>query len=143
MSAIYFIVFILFVIYIIWTWKSTEGFETIVMRLSYIAVGTLFVAIITLILFGISKIGVEYPKQEMVGEVRKIILLIFIPINGFITLTQFSSVVANIKSGMVSKEDMSKKIKRLIIIFAVMIILECIYFKHIQTGLIGIINARG
>ena len=141
MSAIYFIIFILFVIYIIWTWRSTEGFETIVMRISYILIGTIFITIITLILFQISKIGVPYPKDEMIGEVRKIVLLIFIPINGFIVLTQFSSVVANIKSGIVSKEEMSKKVKRLLIIFAVMIILECFYFRHIQAGLIQIINA--
>ncbi len=141
MSAIYFIIFILFVIYIIWTWRSTEGFETIAMRISYIAIGTIFITIITLFLFGISRIGVPYPKDEMIGEVRKIVLLIFIPINGFIVLTQFSSVVANIKSGLVSKEEMSKRIKRLVIVFSVMIILECVYFRHIQAGLIQIINA--
>ena len=66
----------------------------------------------------------------------------FVPVNGFIVLTQFSSVVANMKSGMVSKEDMEKKIKVLSIIFAIMIIVECIYFKNIQIGLIKIINAR-
>jgi len=138
----YLIIAILFIIYIIWSWKSTEEFETIVMRLSYIFVGTLFIAIVTLVLFWISKIGVTYPKEEMIGEVRKIILLIFIPINGFITLTQFSSIVANVKSGMISKEEMSKKIKRLLIIFSVMIIVECIYFRHIQAGMIEVINAR-
>ena len=138
----YLIIAILFIIYIIWSWKSTEEFETIVMRLSYVFVGTLFIAIVTLVLFWISKIGVTYPKEEMIGEVRKIILLIFIPINGFITLTQFSSIVANVKSGMISKEEMSKKIKRLLIIFSVMIIVECIYFRHIQAGMIEVINAR-
>ena len=142
MSTIYFIVFMLFIIYIIWTWRSTEGFETITMRVSYIAVGTLFIAVVTLILFLISRIGISYPKEEMIGEVRKIILLIFIPINGFITLTQFSSVVANVKSGVLSKEEMSKKIKRVLIIFIIMIIIECIYLKHVQTGLIEVINAR-
>ena len=138
----YLIIAILFIIYIIWSWKSTEEFETIVMRLSYVFVGTLFIAIVTLVLFWISKIGVTYPKEEMIGEVRKIILLIFIPINGFITLTQFSSIVANVKSGMISKEEMSKKIKRLLIIIAIMIIVECIYFRHIQAGMIEVINAR-
>lgn len=138
----YFIIAILIIIYLIWTWKSTEQFETITMRISYILVGTIFITVITLILFWISKIGVEYPKEAMIGEVRKIILLIFVPVNGFIVLTQFSSVVANMKSGMVSKEDMEKKIKVLSIIFAIMIIVECIYFKNIQIGLIKIINAR-
>lgn len=142
MSTIYFIVFILFVTYIVWTWKSTQQFETVTMRVSYILVGTIFITIITLILFWISKIGIVYPKEEMIGQVRKIILLIFVPINGFITLTQFSSVVINIRSGMISKENMEKKIKILLIVFIIMIIIECIYFKNIQLGLIKIINAH-
>lgn len=142
MSAIYFIVFILFVVFIVFAWNSTKDFETIVMRISYIAIGTLFIVLLTLLLFGLSSIGVEYPKQEMIGEVRRIILLVFTPINGVIVLTQFSGVVANVKSGMISKEDMEKKIKKLLIIFAIMIIIECIYFRHIQAGLIEVINVR-
>ena len=55
------------------------------MRISFILVGTLFITILTLILFWVSKFGITYPKKEMVGEVRKIILLSFIPINGFQT----------------------------------------------------------
>ena len=142
MSAIYFIIFVLFVVYIVFVWNSTKEFDTIVMRISYFAVGTLAITIITLVLFWISKIGVVYPKQEMVGEVRRIILLVFIPINGFVILTQFSSIVAQIRSGIVAKEDMEKRIKRIIIILVVMIVIECIYFKNIQTGLIEVINAK-
>jgi len=142
MLAIYFIVFVLFIVYFVWTWNSTRQFEEIILRISYIVIGTVFISILTLILFWISSIGMEYPKQEMIGEIRKIILLIFIPINGFVTLTQFASIVANIKSGMNSKEDVEKRIKRLVIVFIVMIIIECIYFKHIQTGLIEVIKAR-
>ena len=142
MSAIYFIIFVLFAVYIVFVWNSTKEFDTIVMRISYLAVGTLAITIITLVLFWISKIGVVYPKQEMVGEVRRIILLVFIPINGFVILTQFSSIVAQIRSGIVAKEDMEKRIKRIIIILVVMIVIECIYFKNIQTGLIEVINAK-
>ena len=77
----------------------------------------------------------------MIGEVRRIILLVFIPINGFITLTQASSIFVQAKSGMVSKEDMQKKIKRLIIIFIMLIIVEIIYFKNIQNGMIKFIES--
>ena len=140
MSIINFIIFILFVIYIVFVWNSTKEFENTLIRVSYILIGTLFITMLTLILFWISKIGVEYPKQEMIGEIRRIILLVFIPINGFITLTQVASIFAQAKSGMVSKEDMQKKIKRFAIIFVALIIVEVIYFKNIQNGMIRFIE---
>ncbi len=142
MSLIYFIITVLFIIYIVCVWNSTKEFETVLMRISFILVGTLFITILTLIIFWISKFGILYPKKEMVGEVRKIILLSFIPINGFITLTQASTIFAQAKSGMVSKEDMEKKIKRLVIIFIVLVVFEVIYFKNIQNGMIKIIQNR-
>lgn len=142
MSPIYFIIFLLFVVYIVWTWNSTKEFEDQKIRIAYILVGTLFITMVTLILFAISKIGVNYPKKEMVGQVQKIVLLVFTPINGFIVLTQFSSVFQQIRSGMVSKDKIEKKIKRLLIIFAMLIIIECIYFKNVQYGIIEIINSK-
>ena len=142
MSLINFIIVVLFIIYIVCAWNSTKEFENNLLRISFIFVETLFITLLTLILFWISKIGVEYPKKEMIGEVRKIILLSFIPINGFIILTQTASIFAQAKSGMVSKEDMQKKIKRLVIIFIVLIVFEAIYFKNIQNGMIIIIQNK-
>ncbi len=142
MSLIYFIITVLFIIYIVFVWNSTKGFETVLMRISFILIGTIFITILTLILFWISKIGIAYPKREMVGEVRSIILLSFIPINGFIVLTQASTIFAQAKSGMISKEDLEKRIKRLIIIFIVLIVFEAIYFKNIQNGMIKIIQSK-
>lgn len=141
MSLINFIIFVLFVIYVVFVWNSTKEFENIIVRVSYIFIGTIFITILTLILFWISKIGVEYPKREMVSEVQRIVLLVFIPINGFITLTQVASMFTQAKSGMVSKEDMEKKLKRVIIIFIILIIIEIIYFKNIQNGMIRFIES--
>ena len=142
MSPIYFLVFILFVFFIIWTWSSTKEFETPVVRVSYIFIGTIFITLLTVALFQISRIGVIYPNDEMIGEVQKIVLLIFVPINGFIVLTKCAGLFAQIKGDMLSKEDLKKKIRNYIIIFVIMIALECIYFKRIQFGIINIVNSR-
>ena len=142
MSLINFIIVVLFIIYIVCAWNSTKEFENTLMRISFIFVGTLFITVLTLILFWISKIGVQYPKKEMIGEVRRIILLSFIPINGFVTLTQSASIFAQAKSGMVSKEDMQKKIKRLVIIFIILIVFVFFFFKNIQNGMIRIIQNK-
>ncbi len=138
----YFIIFILFIFFIVFAWNSTKEFETPIMRISFLGVGTLFITIITLILFQISKIGVNYPKEEMIGEVRKIVLLMFIPINGLITLTQSASIFSQIKSGIVPKKKMQKRLKIFASIFVIIIVMECIYFKDIQNGIINLINAK-
>ena len=69
-----------------------------------------FLVIITLIIFNFSKIGLVYPDERMIKEVRNIVILIFVPINGFISLPH----IANIKSKIASSMD-NDKIKRRII----------------------------
>ena len=138
----YFIIFILFVFFVVFAWNSTKDFETPVMRLSYIGVGTLFITVLTLIIFQFSRIGINYPKEEMIGEVRKIILLVFIPINGLIILTQSANIISILKSEIITKKNKEKRLKIYAIIFLIMIILECVYFKNIQNGMINFINSR-
>jgi hypothetical protein len=141
-TTIYFIIFILFVFFILWTWNSTKEFEGIFTRISYIVIGTAFIALLTLVIFLFAKIGVEYPKQDMVGQVRRIILLIFTPINGFAVLPQVANIISRVKNGNISNEDLQKKIRVVLIICIVLIIFECIYFKNIQTGIIDLIKTK-
>ena len=63
MSLINFIIVVLFIIYIVCAWNSTKEFENNLLRISFILVGTLFITLLTLILFWISKIGVQYPIE--------------------------------------------------------------------------------
>ena len=142
MSLVYFIIIMLFLVYIFWTWNSAKEFETITIRISYVVIGTIFIAFITFLLFLFSRIGVTYPSKEMVGEVRNIILLVFTPINGFIMLPQLSYAIAEVKNGTISKEDLQKKIRKILIIAIVLIIFEVIYFKSIQNGIIDFINLQ-
>ena len=57
--AIYLIIILVFAIYVIWTWNSTQAFKQNGTRILYIIVGTIFVSLLTLILFYFSKIGIE------------------------------------------------------------------------------------
>jgi hypothetical protein len=78
----------------------------------------------------------------MVGQVRRIILLIFTPINGFAVLPQVANIISRVKNGNISNEDLQKKIRVVLIICIVLIIFECIYFKNIQTGIIDLIKTK-
>lgn len=140
--AIYLIIILIFAIYIVWTWNSTEQFKQKSTKILFIIVGTLFISVLTLILFSFSKIGIEYPKLEMMKDVRKIILLVFIPINGFFILPQIANIV-NIKmEESETNEQIRRRITKLGITLLGIIIIECMYFKNMQTGLINFYEVR-
>ena len=139
---VYFIIIILFLIYFSWAWNSSRGFENIALRISFILIGTLFVTFVTYIIFLFSKIGVEYPRDEMIKYVRNIILLVFVPINGFATLPQLINIFNRIKDGNISQEEKERKIKILSIVILVLLIFECFYFKNIQNSIINYIHLK-
>ena len=140
---VYFIVILLFLLYFSWVWNSSKEFENTTVRISFITIGTLFIAFITFILFLFSKINVDYPKPEMVKYVRNIILLIFVPINGFAILPQVIYLINRLKDGNISGDEKGKKLRILAITIIVILIFESIYFKKIQIGIINYINLKG
>ena len=138
MILIYLLIIVLFAVLLFWTWNNTKSFEQITQRISFIIIGLIILAIITLILFNISKAGINYPNTDIIGEIRKIALLIFIPINGYLSLPH----IASIKTEIDEKED-EKNVKRriiiLLIVFIIAIIIETKYLKGFQNGIIQII----
>ena len=94
---IYLIIALLFCVLILWTWNNTKDYESTVERIKYTAIGTIVIFLITLIYFTISKIGITYPKPEMVKEVRKMTTLLLTPINGFLSLPHIAIIKAHIK----------------------------------------------
>ena len=139
---IYFIIAVLFVVLILWTWNNTRDFEETSERIIFIVVGIILTVVVTLIYFTISKIGITYPKAEMVKMVRKMVVLLFAPINGFLSLPHIASLKMKIK--MKSEEDskLKKKIIILGIIFIVATIVEINYMKNFQNGIIQILNSK-
>ena len=143
MSAmIYVIIIILFLVYLSWTWKSTKSFEGNFTRISYIIIGTACITLSTFIIFLISKNGITYPVQDMIGATRNIILLTFVPINGFFILPQIANIIGRIKNDDITPEQLKRRLVIFIIAIIVIVIFECSYFKNIQNGIIQLINSR-
>ena len=139
---IYLIIVVLFIVLILWTWNNTKEFEQTSERIIFITIGTGIIAIVTLIYFAISKIGITYPKAEMVKQVRKMAILIFTPINGFLSLPHIASLKMKIKMKTEENEKIKKKIIILGIIFIVATIIEINYMKNFQKGIIQILNSK-
>ena len=141
-TTIYLIIFILFLVDIFWTWSSTKSFEGNFTRISYIFIGTLFITLLTYIIFLFSKNGINYPNNAMIGKIRNIILLTFVPINSFVVLPQLAKIVEKIKNDEISEEKLKKIILIFVVIAIFLIVIESIYFKSIQNGIISIINSK-
>ena len=99
-------------------------------------------AIITLIVFSISKSGIEYPQKEMIGTVRNMLIAIFTPINGLIVIPYVANMINKIKIDDITPEKFQKGVILIGIIFLIVLILECSYLKDIQLGIIDMLNAR-
>ena len=139
---IYFIIAVLFVVLILWTWNNTRDFEETSERIIFIVVGIILTVVVTLIYFAISKIGITYPKAEMIGQVRKIAVLVFTPINGFLSLPHIASLKMKIKFKTEDDSMLKRKIKILGIVFIVATIFEILYMKDLQNGIIQILNRK-
>ena len=141
-TVIYLMIFVLFLVHIFWTWNNTRGFEGNFTRISYIVIGTLFVTLLTYVIFLLSRNNVKYPNENMIGDVRNIILLTFVPINSFIILPQMAKIIDRVKNDELSGESLKNKILIFGIMVIIIIIIEVIYFKSIQNGIINIINSK-
>ena len=138
---IYLIITILFAVLIFWTWNNTKEFNETKDRIKYIVIGIFLVTIVTTIIFAISKIGINYPKAEIMKKVRNIAILLFTPINGFLSLPHIATIKNDIKINA-KEEKVKKKIIILGIIIIISLIVEINYLKDFQNGIIGILNSK-
>ena len=129
-------ILILFVVLILWTWNSTRNFESTFSRVLYITGGILINFLITLIVFNISKSSINYPSIKVLKEIRKIMLLTFVPLNGIITMPFIANIINKIKDG----ENQKKRIIIISIISILVIIIEIFYFQNIQIGILKMIK---
>ena len=141
-AMIYLIIIALYAIYILWTWNNTKSFEGTFTRISYMAIGTLFILFVTYIIFRVSRSGIIYPNKEMIGDVRNIILIVFTPVNGFITLPRIANMIGKIKNDEITGDKLKKKIIFFTIGVFIAIIIEGIYFKDVQNGIIEIFKLK-
>ena len=141
-AMIYFVIVILFLVHIFWTWNNTKCFGSNFTRVLYIIIGTLFVALITYIVYLISRANIKYTNSIIISKVRDMIMLIFVPINGFLILPQIANLMRKRKNDDITNEQLKKKIVFYIIFIVVIFIFECSYFKGIQGRIMQFINLR-
>lgn len=109
-------------------------------KLIYLIVGILISLVITLIIFYISTNGVDYQNENMIKDVRNILVLVFTPINGLVVMPFIASTIDKLSNQEITREKANKRILIIAIIFIVFLIIECSYLKNTQIGILEIRN---
>ena len=132
---------IIYFILIAWTWKSLGMIEK-TKKIICIFVEIIIMYLITLILFQISKGGIEYPTAEIQSNVRNVLVIIFTGLNGIIVMPQIGKILDKINEDEMDKKQFQKRLLILVIIFVICLFIESGYMKDTQEGILRIYNSH-
>lgn len=136
-SFIIIVVIALFMVLIGFTWyrlEAYEGLEKVIFCVAGIIVSWIF----TCILFSLSARGMDYLNLEVKNEISKILILVFTPINGIIIMPVMAKIVSGLKFEEIDSKEATKKILILICALIVISVIEVIYLKNIQLGILNV-----
>lgn len=133
------VIIILFAVLIGWTWNNLYALD-MKAKILYEIIFIVIITIITLIIFYISKISIFYPNKDMIVYVRNVLVLTFSPINGMILMPYVAKKLSEIKEKNIDEEKTKKGIIMILVIFIVVFIIECIYLKNIQLGILNVLE---
>ena len=140
MAFIFIIAIIVYLILITWTWHSLGNIEN-KRKIIFVIIGLVVMYIITFITFQISKSGVSYQNIEMQNDIRNVLLVIFVGINGIIVMPQVARILDKINEDEIEKNIVKRKLIILVIIFIICLIFENGYMRDTQEGILGIYNS--
>ena len=139
MLIIYLTILIIYVVLILWSLNNL-GKMPIAKKIIYILVNLLIVFIFTNISYIISKQNIQYESQEIMNNIKTVLLLLFTGINGIIIILISCKQISELQEENIDK---TKFTKRIILIFVVLLIiayLECGYMETTQKGILQIMT---
>lgn len=131
------ITIILFAVLIGYTWHGLDTLEKHI-KVIYILVGLIIVSVITLIVFNISSIGIQYEEIGIKNDIRTMLMLVFTPVNGLFTMPSFAKIFVRINENDINKNEFLLRIRKILVIFIFLLIIEYSYIKNTQLGIIEI-----
>lgn len=121
------------------TWNKLSEFEQ-QSKIKICIIGTIAILIITILVFALSSIKIEYVENSSKNAVGRILVMLFAPINGIICLPQLAKIINKVKAEEISKEEATKKLVRFLVIILVIFVIEAFYLNDIQAGIIEYAN---
>ena len=139
-----FIVIVAIIIYLIgisWTYQSLRFIEK-PKKIAVIVVGIIITYLITLIIFQISKSGIEYQSVQIEKDIKNILVIIFTGLNNIIVMPQIGRILGKINEDEIKKNDVKKQLLILVVIFIICLVFESGYMKDTQKGILEMYTYR-
>lgn len=137
MPLIIIMTFILYSVVIGWTWNNLGDIDKI-KKILIIAGEILLIYLITLIVYAISKNGIDYTNTEVENNIKIVIVTLFTGFNSLITLPFLNKQIIKLKEKEAEEKNVVKKFTIMLVIFIICIIFECGYMKDTQKGIIQV-----
>ena len=104
----------------------------------FIAVGIAIMYILTSIVYWISTWNIEMTEVAETG--KNLITFLFVPVNGLIVLPLLAKSYVKFKFGGLNRKIFTNRGIVLTVLLLIVLGIECVYFKNIQTQVINLIN---
>lgn len=137
MAFIIIVSIVIYFVLIAWTWQSL-GFIEKTKKVGIIVIGIFLTYIITLIVFQIAKGDITYPNANIQNSIKNMLVAIFTGINGLIVMPQIGKMLDKINEDEIEKEQLTKRVIILLIIFIICLVFESVYMKNTQEGILKI-----
>lgn len=107
-------------------------------KLIFVVIGTALMYILTSIIYWISTKDIQMTEVSERG--KDLIIFLFVPINAILTLPLFAKSFSKFRDGRIDGKILRNRGVLLIILLAIILIFECIYFKNIQQQVVNMIT---
>lgn len=107
-------------------------------KLIFIAAGVTIIYLLTSFVYWISTKNVSVKAVSDMG--KNLITLLFVPINGIVILPILAKSYTKYRIGMLGTDNFKNRALILGMILAILLIIECVYFKDIQNNVVVMIE---
>ena len=114
------------------------GIESKKEKLIFVVMGTALMYILTSIIYWISTKDIQMTEVSERG--KDLIIFLFVPTNAILTLPLFAKSFSKFRDGRIDGKILRNRGVLLIILLAIILIFECIYFKNIQQQVVNMIT---
>lgn len=101
-------------------------------KIAIVALSSILMYVVIYIIYGISSKGGE---ENIIEAARQLIVFTLLPINTLTIMSPIATQLRKLKQKEIEESKFRRKMLIYIIIAIVILIIECIYIKDIQTGI--------
>lgn len=140
MALIIIVIITIYFVLLAWTWQSL-GLVEKTKKIMVIILGLFLIFLLTIIVFNISKSGLNYENYEAQSNVRNIIVAVFTGINGIIVMPQIAKTIDKINENEMDRKIATRRVVVITILLMICLVFECGYMRDTQEGILNIYNS--